>query len=761
MGIKQDFRVLGKEKPISDARQKVTGRKQYVADMKLPGMLYGKILFSPYGHARIKHLDVSRAKALPGVHAVVTYKNSPPNPYNSAKRFIEHNVICNEKIFDDRVRFIGDRVAAVAADTEELAAAALKLIEVEYEELPVITEISEALKADAFPIHEGGNAVAQMHVECGSTGDAFVKSDYVISGRYMTPAVHHGAIEPHVVIADWGADGKLTVYTPCQNCFAFRVILADIFKLPYSKIRVAAPAIGGAFGGKLELTIEPVAAVLSRHSGRPVKIVLTRKETMMATRVRHGSLNLVKTGFNKDGSIQAMEFRIYTNTGAYASSALNVAGALTHKVFMAYKIRNMQITAVPVYTNTCTAGAMRGYGSPQVYFGMQRQINEIAHILNRDPSEIQRINMVDPDSENPVSHKPLGNPRPKDCLEKAMRLIGYEDAIRRQEISRKQKGRYAIGIGIALGVHGNNCFGAHRDNTSPMLKMNEDGSCTYYTGSHEMGTDTVGMQTQIISEIMGISQDRIDTVTADTDACLWHIGDYSSRGVFVVGAAAKKCAEHMKEELQEEAAKLLHASPENIMLADNEAWERNRREAAVSLRDVMIYCQSVSHRELCVHETYEAVRGASSYGVHIAEVEVDCMEGSVKIKKYAAVHDVGFILNPMMIEGQLQGAIQMGIGYALAEQISWDKSGRPSPLTLKNYGMLKADEMPQKLYIDFVADKGGEPGGPYGAKALGECPVVSAAPAVVNAICNALEVEINDLPASKEKVYAAMGGVIW
>lgn len=744
--------MIGEGKPIEDAAWKVTGRKSYIGDMRVPQMAYGKILFSPIPHGNIIRIDTSKAEALPGVLAVADYRNSPMTPYNSAKRFIGQQVICNETVFAQRCRFAGDRVAAVAAESEEIAAKAIRLIEVEYEPLPFVTDIPSAIRKDAYPVHEGGNVITEMEVHCGDTRNAFPQCDYVIEDTYTTPPVHHAAIEPHAVLADWGPDGKLTVYSANQNCFAFRVILSDIFGLPMNQIRVCAPAIGGAFGGKLEMTIEPVAAVLSKLSGRPVKMVLSRKETMMATRVRHGSLSHVKTGFNADGKIRAMEIQIYTNTGAYASSALNVAGALTHKVFLAYRIPNLKITAIPVYTNTETAGAMRGYGSPQVYFGMQRQIQEAARKLGMDAAEIQRINMVRPDDRNPLSGERIGNPRPLDCLEQALQLADYKNALIRQQKSKEANGRFRSGVGLALGVHGNNCFGVHRDNTSPMLKMNEDGTCLLYTGSHDMGTDTVGMQKQIIAQILGMTVDRIGAAAADTDSCLWHIGDYSSRGVFVIGEAAVKVAEKMKALLMEEAGKYFGTDSEEICFENNQVWTRSEPGKSVDLKEIMIYCQSVSHRELCVHQTYEAVRGAASYGVHIAEIEADTLTGAVRIRKYTAVHDVGKVLNPMMIEGQLQGAVQMGIGYAVSEGMYWDRQGRPGPLTLRKCGVLRSDEMPDELLTAFIESKGGEPGGPFGAKALGECPVVPAAPAVVNAICNALDIGIRDLPAVPERI---------
>ena len=750
------FHMLGTRVPIRDAASKATGREIYVGDMKLPGMLYAKLLLSPKAHAKILEIDTSEAEKLPGVRAVATYKNTPQVKYNSALRFIEHQIPNTERIFDDTVRFVGDRVAAVAADTQEIAEQAVRLIRVSYQELPAVLTIEDAIRENAYPIHGGNsNIVGQAHVEAGNVDKVFPDCDYVIEDRFTTQPIHHVAIETHVAIADWNYDDKLTIYSPCQNTFGFRVILGQIFGLNYSKIRMVAPAIGGAFGGKLEMTIEPVAAVLSKMTRRPVKLQLNRRESILATRVRHASLSYVKTGFMKDGTIRAMDFQIYTNTGAYATSALNVTGAMSHKVFKAYKIEDMRFNANPVYTNTLIAGAMRGYGSPQGFFGMERQINTIAKMLHMDPAEVQMKNMVDPDSLDPCFHQPHGNPRPKDCLRRAKELIHYDQIVKEMEESKKAGGRFRIGVGLALGVHGNNCFGAHRDITTLMLKMNEDGSCILYTGSHDMGNDNVGMQKQIVSEVLGLPLSKIDTVEADTDACQWHLGDYASRGTYVVGMAAKKVAEAMKKELQQEAAELLEIDPGQILLHDDRAWDATDETRSVSIAEVMLHCQRDSLKELCVKETHPAPRGPSSYGVHIVKVQVDTETGETKLLEYAAVQDVGRVINPLALEGQLAGAIHMGAGMGLVENIEYAEDGSPLTDSLKKYRVLRASEMP-KLYTDFVAEGEGEPGGPYGAKSLGECPVVPGPPAVVNAICNALDTEINDLPADPARVLKAL-----
>lgn len=751
--MEKEFTILGKSAPIRDAALKVTGRKKYVGDMKLPGMLHAKVLFSPLAHAKILSIDTSKAEALPGVRAVATYKNTPREKYNSALRFIEHNIPRTERIFDDTVRFVGDKVAAVAADTIEIARKAIKLIEVVYEELPIILEVEEAIKSDAYPIHEGGNIVGETCVSAGDVDMAFTQSDYMIENRYTTQQIHHAAMEPHVAIADYAYDDKLTVYSPCQNTFGFRCIMGQLFHLPYSKIRMVSPAIGGGFGGKLEMTLEPIAAILSKMARRPVRIEYSRSETMISTRVRHASIAYIKTGFMKDGTINAMEFKIHINTGAYASSALNVMGAMSHKVFKVYKIKHMRFKANPVYTNTPIAGAMRGYGSPQAYFGMERQMNSIARFLHMDVVELYRRNLVDPDSLDPCFHKPLGNPRPKDCLEKALSMLDYKGAVEEQENTASD--RYRIGIGMAVGVHGNNCFGAHRDVTTLMLKMNEDGSCILYTGSHDMGQDNVGMQIQLISEVLGITPDRIDAVQADTDACLWHLGDYASRGVYVVGAAAVKVAESMKKELQKEAGEVLGVSADDVEIHDNVARSIQNPSNTVAVEEVMLHCQRDSMRELCCSETHAAPRGPSSYGVHIAKVQVDTLTGETKVLEYSAVHDVGRVLNPLSLEGQLAGGIHMGIGYGLCEKMEYDERGKPLTTNLKSYHILQAGEMPI-LHMGFVAEGDGEPGGPFGAKSLGECPVVPAAPAIVNAICNAIGKDIYDLPANNKAVLEAL-----
>lgn len=722
--------------PIYDAAAKATGGLRYAADMRLPRMLHAKVLLSPVAHARIASIDVSRALSLPGVRAVVTHENTPDIRYNSATRFYEHEIPATERVFDDTVRFVGDRVAAVAADTKQIAEQAARLIKVEYEPLPVLLDVEEAMKEEAYPIHGSSNVVARIELQGGDVARGFKDAELIFEGRYATPPVHHGAIEPHAVIASFDAMGKLTVFAPCQNTFAFRILYAKIFGLPFSKVRVVSPAIGGAFGGKLEMTLEPVAVALAKATGRPVKLEYDRRETVAATRVRHGSVTYMKTGVNRDGTIVAQEMTVITNTGAYAGSALNVIGAMSHKVFKMYKFKNMRFVGIPVYTNTPIGGAMRGYGSPQAYFAQQCHMQKIADGLGISMEDFQRKNLVEPHDLDQTGRFPIGNPRPRDCLERALELA------RNWEPLSDEDGRYKIGVGLAMGAHGNGCFGAHRDQTIIIIKMNEDGTCLLYTGTHDMGNGSVTLQKQIVSAELSVPVEHVDVIAADSDATAWNLGDYASRGAYVSGAAVRKVALQVKERILEEAAALLKEDVQNLSLEAGKVASA-ATGASARLDEIMVHAQNVSHKDIICAGTHASGAGPISYGAHVARVRVDAATGDVKLTDYAAVHDVGHALNRMSLEGQLHGGIQMAAGYALTEGLVFDELGRNKYPNFRAGRMLAAPDMP-RIQVDFIEEC--EPSGPYGAKSIGECAVVPGAPAVINAIHNATGQDIRAIP---------------
>ncbi|HHW92621.1 MAG TPA: molybdopterin-dependent oxidoreductase [Firmicutes bacterium] len=732
----KDYTVIGKKIPIQDAVLKVTGQFKFTDDLKLPGMLYAQVLFSPVPHARIKSIDTSAAEALPGVRAVATYKNSPRVRYNSTTRLYTQKWIENECIFDDTVRFVGDRVAAVAADSLEIAKKAVRLIKVEYEELPHYVDPLEAMADDAYPIHGNSNIAGKIYQNAGDVEKGFTEADYVFEDTYTTPAVHHGAIETHTAIAHFNARGKLTVISANQNTFGTRVILSRIFGLPLSRIRVINPGMGGAFGGKLEVTVEPIVAELARQTGRPVKLTYNRKESMLSTRTRHAAVITVKTGVKKDGTIVAQDFKVITNTGAYAGSAMNVVGAMSNKIYKTYKIPNMRFTGYPVYTNTPCAGAMRGYGSPQVFFAQQCQLQKIAKALNMDFAELQFKNMVDPDGVDQRTGKPIGNPRPKDCLMRALELQ------KNWEPLSDEGGKYSIGVGMALGCHGSSTFDAHLDQACIMIKMNEDSSCIMFTGTHEMGQSAITAQMQVVSEILKLPLEMIDVVYSDTDLCGWTVGDFSSRGIYVTLYAAKKAAEAAKAAFLKVAAIMLEEDESNLELSESHVYSKVTDKRVERYR-VMDYAQQVLNEDIICSANHHATMTPGSYGVHIARVRIENSTGKVEVTDYIAVQDVGTVINRLGAEGQIEGSVHMGIGYALCEKLEFDAMGKAKTNSFRNYKMLRASEMP-KLQMDFIEEY--EPTGPFGAKSIAECAIVACAPAIINAICNTLDIEIKDIP---------------
>ena len=552
-----------------------------------------------------------------------------------------------------------------------------------------------------------------------------------------------------MAIADYDASGKLTVISPNQNTFAFRTILSKIFGLPFNKVRVIRPAIGGAFGGKLETVLEPVAAQLSIMTGRPVKMELTRPETISSTRTRHGAVIYLKTGIMKDGTITAQDFKVLTNTGAYASSAINVVGAMSHKVFKIYKTPNVRYVGVPVYTNTPIAGAMRGYGSPQAFYAQQVQLRKIAAKLKIDMVDIQLKNLVHPDSLDSLFRKPIGNPRPIDCVIKGAAEFCWTPGRAKRE-PKANTSRFRRGVGMAVGVHGSTMIGAHRDFTCLTLKMNEDGTAILSSGTHDMGNGSIRVQTMIIGEILSIEPDTITCNEADSDIVPYNLGDYGSRGTFVSGNAALKVAEIVKEEILKEASILLQDNIGNLDLEEGFIISSESPGKRTSIKDVILHAHRESQREIIASETYSSKGNPSSYGAHFAEVEVDIETGGVQVLNYVAVHDVGKAINPIGLEGQVEGAVQMGIGYALSEGLIIDAKGKTVNNSFRKYKMLRASDMPETK-IFFIEE--GEETGPYGGKSIGECSTVASAPAVVNAVSNALGgIDFSDFPLRPESI---------
>jgi xanthine dehydrogenase molybdenum-binding subunit len=752
----RDLLVVGKSFPMLDAYAKVKGEAKYVGDMDLPGMLHGKILRSPYPHARILDIDVSKAKALPGVKAVITYKDVPAVKYNSAERFFGQLAAlpATETILAEKARYVGDRIAAVAATSEEIAEKALELISLKYEELPAVFDPEEALEEGAPAIHEGGNLAKHVEMVVGDVEEGFKKSDFVFEGKYRTQIVQHCPLETHACLASYQG-GRLTVWVPTHTPFPFRFILARALLLPINKIRIISPLIGGGFGGKNEVVDEVVCAALAIKTGKPVKMVMSREEEFYCSRTRHSSVSYLKTGVKKDGTLVAREMKTILNTGAYASGGPLVLSVLGAHTFSLYRIPHIRFDGYCVYTNLPVAGAMRGYGNPQGTFPGEVQLDEIAEELGMDPVEIRIKNAVRAGDLNPLTGLPLGNVGFIECLKRGAEKIGW---YRKRDEYRNKAGRFRRGIGVACGSHNTGTFpSVVPEFSSAIVSVNEDGTVNLLTGVADLGTGSSTTLAQIVAETIGVNLEDVTVVAADTDVTPIDRGVFASRGAYIGGLAAREAAVEARELLLEEASKILGADKRKLAAGQGIIFSTQDPEKKIAIADVVRSALSRKDgpRQIIGKATVHASANPYSYAAQFAELLVDSETGEIKVLKMVAAHDVGRAINPSIVEGQIEGALAMGLGYALKEELIFDDKGRPKNADFGSYELVRADEMPE---IEVILIELGEPSGPYGAKGVGEIGLVPTAPAIVNAIYNATGERFREIPVTKGKMLERLRG---
>lgn len=739
---------LERSYPNRDALDKVTGRSVYTADMILPGMLYAALMTSPHAHARIKTIDTAEAEALPGVHAIVTCFNTPKLKYNSSSRFRGFGIIKNEQVFPETVRFVGDRVAAVAAETEAIAAQALKLIKVDYEVLPHALTFEEAMAEGAFQIHADnpGNICGEKDLRCGDVDAALADADVIVEETMQLQKVAHASMEPHASLASW--DGrKMTLWGTIQNVYGFRDVLSELLELPMSRVRVIKPTIGGGFGGKVEMSLEPVACLLSKMAERPVKLVYSRAQCFTSTRTRHRARTKVTIGAKKDGTLTAIRFEELLDAGAYASGSTSILGAQSGKAFMVYNVPSIHFHGTAIFTNTVPGGAMRGYGSPQIQTPLERAMDRLAQKLKMDRVELRAKNLFHPYDDNPHGGS-IGNDLGKACMQRASELFAWH-----KEKNKAQQG-ILRGWGIACGVHGNTVFPSSMDYSTMTVRVLPDGSIMLYSGCQDLGQGASTLLSQIVAEVLGVHPWNIDLVESDTETTSFDLGTFASRCTWIGGRAAKEAAERMADLLKGEAEKMLQVDKRELVLGGGCIQHRSNPHCKATLAQVATYAQQKSLMgELLTTATHHATCNAASCSVHMAEVEVNAETGSVKVIRYVAVHDVGTPLNPMSLEGQLEGGIQMGLGYALSEECQIDENGAMKNPIFKRYKLFKAEDMPE-IKTDFVGD--GELQGPFGGKSIGESATVPVSAAVLNAVCDATGCDFHAMPLYPDVILSAL-----
>jgi 4-hydroxybenzoyl-CoA reductase subunit alpha len=796
-----DFSIIGKRIALIDAAGKTTGQGKYTDDLSLPGMLVGKILHSPYPHARLKKIDASRAFALEGVVTVVTGEDAP-NQYGILP--VGHD---ETALAVDKVRYVGDNVACVCAVSEAIAEKALELIDVEYEVLPAWFDPEDSMRAETDLIHEhkARNIEKEYHHSFGEPDRALAHSDFVVEGRYIANEVTHAAMEPHSTLAAFeydsqtGQRGRLTVWSSTQVPYYLQHKLSIVLEMPMSQIRVIKPLVGGGFGGKSEvIPLEIIAAVAARKAKAPVKITYTREEVFWAHRGRPRTIVDLKTGMRKDGRITAVAAKVIQDGGAYCSYGVVTilySGALLNAI---YDIPNVRFDGYRVLTNKPACGAMRGHGTVNVRFAFESQLDELCVKAGKDPADVRRTNLLRAPctTVNGLRVQSYGLP---ECLDKVIERSGWR--------ARKVKLSGSRGLGIACSHYvsgaANSIIRSDMPHSTVNIKVDRDGGVVIYTGASEIGQGSDTMVAQIVAEALGCTLQRVKVVAADTDLTPVDIGSYSSRVTFMNGNAALRAAQEIRQKLVAAAAGKMNCAVDDVIIRndvvsksggsdatwhpaqpENEATVSGRVEGQILRGSLQQQRkdegarQQMSFEEAAVAamDFHGALTGtgsyapppqakggnfkgsgvgpspAYSYSAQVADVSVDEETGQVTIHKIWAAHDCGRALNPVSVEGQIIGSVWMGLGQALEEELVW-KDGLLMNPGLLEYRSPSAAESPE---IEPIIVESVDPEGPFGAKEASEGSLAAVIPAVANAIYDAVGIRLREAPFTPERVLAAL-----
>jgi len=749
----EELSYVGKRVPKLDATDKVGGRTIYGHDMKLPRMLYGKILRSEHAHARILNIDTSRAERLPGVRAVISAADIPEIKIGWAR---DHPVLKSGK-----VRSFRDEIAAVAAVDEDTAEEALELIKVEYEELPAVFDPEEAMKPGAPIIHEEapGNILERMRQSYshGDVQQGFAEADVIIEDRFSLPFVTHCCMGTCFCLASFSPSGDLTVYSSTQMPFMFQRDLSMALGIPATKVRVIKATIGGGFGSKLDMyPFEPICVLLAQKTGCPVRITFTREEEFMASPTRQPAICDMKSGAKKDGTLVARQVRMILDNGAYSSWGATTPLVMMLTISSLYRVPNVKYDVTVAYTNNPYSGAMRGYGNPQATFVVESHMDMLAHELGMDPMEfrLKNANQSGDVSGQGVRLTTCGL---SECIERAAERVGWKE-------KRAKPGNRGVGMASMIHVGG----GARiypSDGCGSTVKVDDFGKVTLITGSTDMGQGSETVLAQIVAEELGVPVESVTVVNTDTDITPWDVGAHASRTTFIAGNSARLAAADAKRQILEAAAQNLGEKLENLDIKDGKVFLKGEPEEWIPFAkmvrskhfrpdgDVIL---AKGWYEPPTEKQNKEFRGniSATYGfaTHAVEVEVDKETGEVTVLKIAAAHDVGRAVNPMAVEGQIHGGVSMGLGYGLYEELVVEEGKVLNP-NFADYALPTVLDMPP---IESIIIETDDPAGPFGAKGMAEPACIPTAPAIANAVYDAVGVRIRDLPVTPEKVLRAL-----
>lgn len=784
------WKKVGQPEAKVDAIKLVQGKPAFTDDIEMRGMLIAKVLRSPHAHALISSINVEKALAVPGVAAVLTHKDVPRVVYSTAGQSDPIPGPLDSFSLDKKVRFVGDRVAFIAAESEEIAKKAMELIEVEYEVLPVILDPADAMTEGAPILHDEPeyvnfaesdpliNLAAHIRIDIGDVEKGFAEADKIYEFDYEVPKVQQAHIEPHVVISYWDEDDRLVIRTSTQVPFHARRQLAPVLGLPIKRIRVIKPRIGGGFGGKQEVLIEDVAAHLTIATGRPVRYEYTREEEFIAARSRHPMRIRMKTGVKRDGSITANAMYCLSDTGAYGCHALTVTGNTGHKAMALYvgdgeyrKSPNIRFYADVVYTNHPPSGAYRGYGVPQGFWAVERQMERIRRDLGMDPIQFRLKNTLRAGELHPFSTawSEGREPRPEiihtvgleECVHQGKASIGWDQKYADpQWRSVPGKPHLRRGIGVAFVMQGTAI--PYLDMGGASIKMNDDGSFNLLVGATDLGTGSDTVLSQMAAEVLGVRLEDILIYSSDTDFTPFDKGAYASSTTYISGTAVVRAAEKVADRIRQRAIRMLYGETEEVPYTPDEVILEDGKAIAPDGNSITL--AEIGHNALH-HTDQEQIMAVDSYvspvspppfAAQFAEVTVDVETGKVVVDKLVMAVDSGVIINPLTASGQIEGGMTQALGYAVCEEMRYDEKGSPIERDLVDYHIFRANEMPEltTLFVETF-----EPSHPFGVKAVAEIPMDGVAPAVGNAILDACGAHVDTNPATPERVWQAIQAI--
>jgi CO/xanthine dehydrogenase Mo-binding subunit len=749
-----NLEIVGRSCPQIDAMEKAMGKTKFVSDLVLPYMLYGRILRSPFPHARIMHIDISRAKTLAGVKAVASYIDTPGIRFGP--RSEDWTIFAN-----DKARFCGDEVAAVAAVDEDTAEEALDLIRVEYEELPHVVDPLEAMEPGAPLIHEDKprNIAAEFKVEAGNVDQAFKDSYVIYEDRYYTNQVYQAYLEPMGALADVDTSGRITLWVGTQIPNMMRMTYAKALNVSPDKIRVIVPDYGGAFGAKMENNVHLVAVLLAQKAGRPVKLINTRHDDFIAGNPRVPMYIDIKLGATKDGVLTGKDVQVVGGNGARSVYAPVIVATACYRVDSLYRFKHVRSKGYTVYTNTVPTSCFRGFGNSQMTFVLESALDMLASELNIDPLELRLRNAIGP-NEVSVHGWEIKSCGLKDCILKAAEVANWQERRRRKEPLK------GIGLSCCNHVSGNRAFAREFDGGAGIVRIGRDGRVTVYHGESDMGQGQKTVYAQIVAERLGVPLGIVHVATVDTDISPFGFGSFATRGTLMGGNGVLAAATEAFKQLAEVAAELLEANPMDIESRNGSFFVKGSPDRCLPFIEVAQQATFSRHGAPVVgtgfykpptvlpdpDTKYGNISPAYPFACQIAEVEVDPDTGQVTVSNFCAAHDVGRAINPMATEGQIQGGVAQGLGWALMENMAIE-NGRLTNPDFLDYLVPTAMDVPKTtpILVEPI-----ESNGPYGAKGIGEPALNPAMSAITNAIYNATGIRIKELPVSAEKILAEL-----